>query len=42
VLNKDEVIDIGNRSREFIEDFHDYRKVAQRFVDTWSNIEVKS
>lgn len=41
VLNKQSVIEIGEKSRKFVEDFHHHVKVAQQYIDTWSSVEVK-
>lgn len=41
VLNKKSVIEIGEKSRLFVEDFHHHVKVAQKYIDTWNSIEVK-
>jgi hypothetical protein len=40
VLDKKRLIEIGENSRRFVEDFHDHVKVAQQYVDTWNSIEV--
>lgn len=41
VLNKKSVIEIGQKSRLFVEDFHHHVKVAQQYIDTWNSAEVK-
>jgi glycosyltransferase involved in cell wall biosynthesis len=41
VLNKKSVIEIGEKSRLFVEDFHHHVKVAQQYIDTWNSVEVK-
>jgi glycosyltransferase involved in cell wall biosynthesis len=41
VLNKKSVEEIGHNSRKFVEDFHHHVKIAQKYVDTWKNCEVK-
>jgi glycosyltransferase involved in cell wall biosynthesis len=41
VLDKKSVIEIGEKSRLFVEDFHYYVKIAQKYVDTWNSIEVR-
>lgn len=41
VLNKKNVIEVGEKSRLFVEDFHHYVKVAQKYVDTWNSIGAK-
>jgi glycosyltransferase involved in cell wall biosynthesis len=38
VLNKDEIIKIGKKSREFVEDFHSHIKVAQQYIDSWNSV----
>ena len=38
VLNKESVIEIGKKSRQFVEDFHHYVKVAQQYIDTWNAV----
>ena len=35
VENKKDLITIGKASRAFAEDIHDYKKVAQQYVDVW-------
>lgn len=35
VLNKKSVEEIGYKSRKFVEDFHDYKKVAKQYLETW-------
>ncbi len=39
VLNKKSIEEIGYNSRIFVENFHDYVTVAQKYVDTWKNCE---
>lgn len=41
VLDKKSVIEIGEKSRLFVEDFHHHIKVAQQYIDTWNSVEVK-
>lgn len=41
VLNKKSVIEIGEKSRLFAEDFHHHVKVAQQYIDTWNSVEVR-
>jgi len=41
VLDKKSVIEIGEKSRLFVEDFHHHVKVAQQYIDTWNSVEVK-
>lgn len=41
LLNKSRVIDIGEKSRLFVEDFHHHVKVAQKYLDTWNSVEVR-
>ncbi|ATW24494.1 glycosyltransferase [Candidatus Formimonas warabiya] len=36
VLDKKCVIEIGQKSRLFVEDFHHHIKVAQKYIDTWN------
>lgn len=38
VLNKDEIIKIGKKSREFVEDFHSHTKVAKQYIDVWNSV----
>jgi hypothetical protein len=35
VLNKKCLEEIGYKSRKFVEDFHDYKKVAKQYLETW-------
>lgn len=37
VLNPDKIPQIGKASRKFAEDLHDYKKIAQQYVETWNN-----
>jgi hypothetical protein len=37
VLDKKSVVEIGEKSRLFVEDFHDYRKVAQQYINAWNS-----
>lgn len=32
---KDEILEMGKASREFAEQVHDYKKIAQQYVDVW-------
>ncbi|QBZ97823.1 glycosyltransferase [Flavobacterium sangjuense] len=36
IENPTEIIAIGNRARTFIEKEHDYLKIAQKYLDTWT------
>ena len=36
VLDKEKIIEIGSKSRKFVEDFHDHIKVAQQYIDVWN------
>lgn len=38
VTNKDKITDLGRESRRYVENVHDYRKVAKQYVDAWKNI----
>jgi glycosyltransferase involved in cell wall biosynthesis len=38
VLNKEEIVEIGKKSREFVEDFHSHIKVAQQYIDVWNSV----
>lgn len=42
VIDKKSVIEIGEKSRMYVEDFHHHVKVAQQYVDTWNSVEVKN
>ena len=35
IENKSRIEEIGYRSRKFVEEYHDYIKVAQQYVDIW-------
>lgn len=35
ILNKDKIIEIGHKSRLYVEDFHDSVKVAQEYLKIW-------
>lgn len=41
VLDKKSIVEIGEKSRIFVEDFHNHVKVAKQYVDTWNSVEVK-
>ena len=41
VLDKTSVIEIGKKSRLFVEEFHNHVKVAQQYIDTWNSVEGK-
>jgi glycosyltransferase involved in cell wall biosynthesis len=36
IENPDEIIEIGKRARNFIEREHDYKIIAQKYIDIWS------
>lgn len=36
ILHPEKIIEIGNNARKFIEQEHDYKKIAQKYVDTWT------
>lgn len=38
VMERKKIIEIGQKSRKFVEDFHDYRKVAQQYVNAWNSV----
>ena len=35
VKRKKEILDWGKRSRAYVEAVHDYKKMAQTYVDVW-------
>ncbi len=37
ILNPEEIIKIGKNAREFIEKEHDYKNIAQKYLNTWNN-----
>ena len=37
VLHPEKIPAIGVESRKYAEELHDYKKIAQRYVDTWNN-----
>jgi len=37
ILNKNKIIEIGKKSREFVEDFHSHVKVAKQYIDVWES-----
>jgi len=37
ILDKDSIVRIGKKSREFVEDFHHYKKIAKLYIDEWLN-----
>lgn len=38
VNNKDKIVEIGRKSREYVENVHDYRKIANQYVEAWKQI----
>ena len=36
IENKNEIQDMGRRSREYVEENHNYIKIAQQYIETWS------
>ena len=36
INNKTEIINIGRKSRDYVEKLHNYKSVAQQYVDIWS------
>ena len=36
IQNKTEIINIGKKSRDYVERLHDYKNVAKQYVDIWS------
>jgi glycosyltransferase involved in cell wall biosynthesis len=38
INNKEKIIEIGNKSRLFVEDFHNHIKIAQKYVDLWNSV----
>ncbi|OZM56414.1 hypothetical protein CIB95_11610 [Lottiidibacillus patelloidae] len=42
VLNKKGIVEIGEKSRLFVEEFHNHIEVAQKYIDTWNSVEVKN
>ena len=37
VLHPEKIPKIGEISRKYAEDLHDYKKIAQKYIDTWNN-----
>lgn len=37
IENPKEIIEISNNARAYIETYHDYKKVAQTYLDTWNS-----
>lgn len=37
VKNQDKILDMGRSSRKFAETVHDYKKIAQQYVDVWGH-----
>lgn len=37
IENRNQIEEWGSKSRRFVEEFHDYRKIAQQYVDVWKN-----
>lgn len=35
ILNPDKLIEIGRNATAFIDDHHHYKKIAQKYIDTW-------
>ena len=36
--NRHRIVEVGEQSRLFVEKYHDYKTIAQRYIDVWSNI----
>lgn len=34
--NRENITDMGKLSRDYVENYHDYKKVAARYIDAWS------
>ena len=37
IENPDEIIELGKRAKKFIEDYHNYKKIANLYIETWQN-----
>jgi len=37
VQHPEKIPEIGKASRKYAEDLHDYKKIAQQYIDTWNN-----
>jgi len=37
VLHPEKIPEIGKASRKYAEELHDYKKIAQQYIDTWNN-----
>lgn len=37
IENRNQIEEWGSHSRRFVEEFHDYRKIAQQYLDVWQN-----
>ncbi len=38
IENQDKIIEISHNARLFIEQYHDYKNVAQQYIDTWRGL----
>lgn len=38
IKNKLKITEHGRRSREYAESIHDYKKIAQKYLDVWSDM----
>ena len=37
IIHPEKVLEIGKLSRKYAEELHDYKKIAQKYIDTWNN-----
>ncbi|WP_299556125.1 glycosyltransferase [Seonamhaeicola sp.] len=37
ILNPEKIIEISKNARDFVVEYHDYKKVAQKYVDCWKS-----
>lgn len=38
IENRDKIEEFGYESRKFVENFHDHRRIAQLYLDSWNNV----
>jgi glycosyltransferase involved in cell wall biosynthesis len=42
ILNKKQIQELSIKSRIFVEDFHDYKKIANQYIEEWRNIDERN
>lgn len=42
IENPDEILAIGKRAKKFVEDYHNYKKIANLYIETWQKSIIKN